>query len=285
MPSKSRAYWGLAAIAIVCGVILFALTPVDLNWTTAVGKRSLPVFEEIMGRSIFEGEGFGANDPVILLLLGAVAVYYIGWRVPGARRWAPWRPHTGFILAYAVIGAVYFVHALKWVMGRARPDLVLKKGFAFSHWYAFGPHFVTDGVFHGAVPSGHTSQMFILMTVAYVLAGNPLRPKTVRWMGLLWGVAALALSLAMGMARCLTLSHWLTDVVGSIAFGWLIMHLLYFHILRVPHQQRFMAEHAVELRRPPQLARRAIPAPGPRTGEGFEQGVRTRFGSRHRSLL
>jgi membrane-associated phospholipid phosphatase len=231
----------LVTIVLVGALAMFATACVDLRWTEAIGGVSYPWFEEMMGRSIFEGEGFGANDTVILLLVGSIVVYYMGWRIPANRKWVLWRPQTGFILVSAVTSAVYVVHALKWVIGRARPDLVLHQGLPFSHWFTFGPHFISDGVFHGAFPSGHTSQMFILMTLAYVLAGDPLLPKQIRRIGLSWSVVALIASLAMGLARCMTHSHWLTDIVGSMFLSWFIIHLLYFHILRVPDQRRFLA--------------------------------------------
>jgi hypothetical protein len=39
----------------------------------------------------------------------------------------------------------------------------------------------------------------------------------------------------------MTLSHWFTDILASVFMGWILMHLLYFYILRVPDQRRFMA--------------------------------------------
>jgi membrane-associated phospholipid phosphatase len=180
---------------------------------------------------------------VMFLLLAAVAAYYAAWRRPGSGKIAMWRPQTGFVLASALVTGIYLVHGLKWIIGRARPDLVLQHKAAFSHWFAFGPLFVTDGVFYGSFPSGHTSQAFLLMAVAFVLAGDPLAGKPIRILGWLWGVLALVFSLAMGVARCMTLSHWLSDILGSIFLGGICMHLLYFKVLRVPDQRRYAGRH------------------------------------------
>ena len=81
------------------------------------------------------------------------------------------------------------------------------------------------------------------MTVAYALAGDPLAGRPVRIAGWLWGVLALVFSLAMGAARCMALSHWLSDVLGSIFLGGICMHLLYFKVLRVPAQRRYANQY------------------------------------------
>jgi membrane-associated phospholipid phosphatase len=243
MPPKFSRHWGLITLAAATIMVMSAAAWVDMDWTMGIGKMRWPWIEEIMGRSVFEGEAPGANDLVILLLLGAVIVYYLGWRSPNKKKWVSWRPQCGFVIVSALVTAVYFVHGCKWAVGRARPDLVIEKGAEFSHWFTFGPHFVTDGIFYGSFPSGHTAQMFILMAVAYVLAGDPLPSGKRRQVGILWAVVSLIAALAMGLTRCMTLSHWLTDILGSTLIGWTLMHLLYFDILRVPDQRRFLARH------------------------------------------
>lgn len=72
-----------------------------------------------------------------------------------------------------------------------------------------------------------------MMTLAYALVGRGL--KLVGWM---IGTGVLAYSLAMGLARCMTLPHWLTDIVGAVVISWISMHILYHHILKVPRQQQ-----------------------------------------------
>ncbi len=249
MWTKIKSNPGLTALVLLSAILMTAAAWVDRSWTRALGGIVRPGFEEIMGRSIFEGEGLGINDLALLMLLSAIGVYCLACRRPANRRRAAWRPQAGFILVSGLVIGVYFVHSLKWIMGRARPELVIEKGLAFSHWFAFGPHFVTRGIYSGSFPSGHTAQMFLLMALAYVLAGDPGRSAGVRLAGWLWGAVALTASLAMGLARCMSLSHWLTDVLGSILGGWILMHLLYHHVLRVPDQHRFVVRHG----QPPRL--------------------------------
>lgn len=233
-------------LIILIGLALLVMTVaamVDQKWTIAISHMASPRLVAFMADSIFEGEALGANDLVMFFLLGSAVAYYVGWRHPRAKTIASWRPQTGFILTSALVAGVYAVHGLKWMMGRARPDLIVEQKVAFSHWFTLGPLFVTDGVYSGAFPSGHTAQTFLLMAVAYALAADPLVSKPARIAGWLWGVLALALSLTMGVTRCMTLSHWLTDILGAIFIGAIGMHLLYFKVLRVPDQRRYMDRH------------------------------------------
>ncbi len=242
-----KRFWetNIGFITLIASVLLVmaAATSVDKSWTLALSRHQLPWLVAFMGDSVFEGESLGANDLVVFLLLVTAAAYYAAWRWPQSGKISAWRPQTGFILAASLITAVYLVHGLKWVMGRARPDLVLEHQAVFSYWFVFGPYFVTDGIFYGSFPSGHTSQAFILMTGAFALAGDPVAGRPVRACGWLWGVSALAFSLAMGAARCMTLSHWLSDVLGSMGLGSICMYMLYYKVLRVPDQRRYAARH------------------------------------------
>lgn len=240
---------GLVALIALSALVMAGAAWVDESWTLALSRHRLSWLISVMGDSVFEGESLGANDLVIFLLLATAVAYYAAWRWPQSGKIVAWRPQTGFILASALTTGVYLVHGLKWTLGRARPDLVLQHKAMFSHWFVFGPYFVTDGIFYGSFPSGHTSQAFLLMAGAFALAGDPTAGRTVRVLGWLWGLWALVFSLAMGAARCMTLSHWLSDVLGSICLGGIGMYLLYYKILRVTDQRRYAAHYG----RPPEL--------------------------------
>jgi hypothetical protein len=41
----------------------------------------------------------------------------------------------------------------------------------------------------------------------------------------------------MGVARCMAYSHWVSDVVGGIILSWILMHLVYYHLLDIPRQE------------------------------------------------
>lgn len=231
---------GLFILLVLTAMLMAGTTAVDRSWTLKLNAHKWPGLEQWMNRSVFKGDVIGINDMVIFYLLGVVLVYYLGWRSRPGNPMTALRPQCGFVLTSALIGAVYLVQGLKWMVGRARPAEVLSEGWPYSHWFAFGPHFVTEGIFSGSFPSGHTAQIFILMTLAYALAADPGSGRTARIAGWVWGAACLVLGSAMAAARCMSLSHWLSDCLGSIVFGWIVTHLVYFYLLNVPQQRQYI---------------------------------------------
>ncbi|MFC1857748.1 phosphatase PAP2 family protein [Thermodesulfobacteriota bacterium] len=234
---------GFLALAATAVLVMVVITPVDYRWSIFFHEHNWPIFSKFIGQTIFEGEGLGSGDPVIVFLLLSVTAYYLAWKKPPHKSLLAWRPQLGYIVASGLISGVFLVHSLKWIMGRARPYLVLSKEMPFSAWYEWGPHFVTEGIYRGSFPSGHTAQIFLLMTVAYILAADP--GHRVRWrvIGWLWGGFTVLISLAVGIARCMTLSHWISDVLGIIFLSWLTLHILYFRILRIPQQTQYYKIH------------------------------------------
>lgn len=232
---------GLTALIIVTAALMFGSATVDREWTLILHAYDNPAFTEFMGRTLFEGDAPGANDAIIVYLLCAAVFYYLAWRRPGFKPAMVWRPQTGFMLSSAFYCGILLVHGLKWMVGRARPGLVLEHNWPFTQWYEFGPHFVSEGFYSGAFPSGHTAQAFMLMALAYALAGDPTQRRCCRTIGWLVGIIAVGFSLTMGAARCVSLNHWLTDVLGAILFGWILLHWLYFDVFRVPAQRQYLA--------------------------------------------
>lgn len=225
---------------LALGAISLALVPwVDRAWTLWLRQHRWTRMDRFMDRTIFEGEWIGGGDPVVVLLILAILGYLLAWKGRLRATMERWRPHFGFALTCALITALQMVHSLKWVMGRARPKEVFEKGMAFSHWFEFGPHYVTEGIYRGSFPSGHTAQVFILMALAYILAADPQLSKRRRQWGWFWGAMALAYTLVMGVGRCMSFSHWFSDVIGALTLSWVVMHLIYFHLLQVPEQSRF----------------------------------------------
>lgn len=232
-----RSFIGIATFATLAMTLA---TVWDQNVTAFLAKHRWPAFTTIMGRTVFEGELPGANDPLILLLLAAIIVYTLSWRNTGHDKWLKYRPHSGFILIAALAIAVLMTNGLKLSMGRARPDLVFHHQWPFTPWFAFGSHFIGNGPYRGSFPSGHTSQAFAAMALAYVLIADPRFNVKVRALGWLWGMFTILTSISMGVARCMSSSHWLTDVVGAVCFGWLIMHWLYYWLFFVPEQRNYI---------------------------------------------
>lgn len=229
----------LAIMAAGAVAVMIAGTYWDVRATAALTCGARPSFNALMGRTIFEGDLPGANDLVSLLFIVATVIYiYSSITRDTKSRFNAWRPQAGFVLTSGLVIGLFMVHGLKYLIGRARPSLVLNEAWPYSSWFVFGPHTITDGIFNASFPSGHTAQAFVLMSVAYILAGDPQAVKSTKTLGWIWGAIALLFSAAMGAARCASSNHWLTDVLGSICMGWLLMHWIYFGLLRMPEQRR-----------------------------------------------
>jgi membrane-associated phospholipid phosphatase len=218
---------------------MFLLVPVDYEWTLFLRQHRIAWFARWMAQSLFEGNPLGGGDPVIFFLVLVAVVYYSAWKKGPASRFYVWRPHLGFILVTAWTNSILMVHSLKWVMGRARPSYVVKGLLPFSDWFKFGPQFITQGTYRGSLPSGHTAQVFILMTMAYLLLLSPPRFKYQRLVGWTWGGFSLLYTLLMGLSRCMQLSHWFSDIVFAAGMSWILMHVIYYHLLRVPDQEAY----------------------------------------------
>jgi hypothetical protein len=88
------------------------------------------------------------------------------------------------------------------------------------------------------------------MGVAYAFFCDPVAGRRVRLAGAVLGLAALCFSLLMGLARCMSLSHWFSDVTGSICLGWMVMHGLYYSLLKVPDKRIYYQTHGAHLPMP-----------------------------------
>lgn len=245
--------WGLLAVAAGFAAALAAITPVDYAWTVYLTQHRLDPAVSILRRTLFEGEAPGGSD---LPIFGTLALIYCYVRVTAARakpEWSKVRPWLGFLVVSTLAAGLGAVHAVKWVVGRARPyDVLAGEHLPFTPWYAPGPHFITEGIYRGSFPSGHVAAAFMFIAVAYVLAGDPLLP--VRWRLAGWALGALTLAYAavMAVASSMARSHWLSDAVGVVGIVWLLVHVLYFWGLRVPDQRRYGLSHG----RPPPLGPR-----------------------------
>lgn len=233
MAFDMKNYWGLGCLLLGSVAALLWATAVDYPLTKWIWQNGWSAFAEFMGQSLFEGEYPGGGDLAVLFLVAVFGCYALSLRPQAAAGLVAWRPSLGFMVAGSLITAFAWVHTLKWLMARARPHLVFGGSHPFTAWYEIGPHFINEGIYHGSFTSGHTAQVFVMMTLAYALVGRGRKPA-----GWVIGTGVLAYTLAMGLARCMTLSHWVTDVIGAVVISWGTLHVLYHHILKVPLQQR-----------------------------------------------
>jgi undecaprenyl-diphosphatase len=127
---------------------------------------------------------------VVVGVLIAVAVFeYV--RVPN--RWVP------VFLVTVVVGEIVLVNTIKELLDRVRPT--------------FNPIAETLGP---SFPSGHSaSAAAFWAAVALVLA----RRRSARTRALLAG-GAVAIAVGVACSRVLLGVHWMSDVMGGLAFGW-----------------------------------------------------------------
>jgi membrane-associated phospholipid phosphatase len=229
----------LFSILVLSFCLLGAVLPeFDYELTLWVSRHQNPDFTRFMGRSFFESGLPGGADLVIFGMLAALAGYLLASFAEGPKALRNWLPSLGFAVFGAIVSAVCLVHGTKWIVGRARPKEVVYKQLAYSDWFETGVHFINEGHYSGSFPSGHTLAAFLLMLAAYALAGDPQHSRRLKLSG--WCVGALAVAYAgtMSVARAMSLNHWVSDCLLGMLLAWMLMHLCYYWVLRVPAQNR-----------------------------------------------
>lgn len=231
---------GVWLIALPFLAVMVAITPVDYAWTVRLIHIHMPRFVDIMRRTIFEGDGLGGSDFSILLFLVIIALYLRAAGSKARGRLLAWRPTLGYLFVSALAAGLGAVHTVKWVMGRPRPWSVLgREHLPYSEWYQVGAHYISHGVYRGSFPSGHTAAVFVLMTLVYAWGADPSAGAARRAWAWPLGALVLAYTAGMGIASAMARSHWISDTIASTGIVWVVIHVLYFRILRVPEQRGY----------------------------------------------
>jgi len=225
---------------------------VDYRWTaqlTAYRHHPLAGFAR---RTLFQGQLPGATDPAALLALATIVLYLRAHSVAVSRRLVAARPVLGFLLIAALGAGLAVVHALKLVIGRARPlDVLSRQHLPYTEWYQTGKLSLAAGFLRGSFPSGHTAAVFTTLALAYALAFDPASGRRARAAGAVITVLALAGAVAVTIASAMGGNHWLSDGLGTIGLVWLVVHLLYFQVLDVPGQRRRVRDSLAHGEGPP----------------------------------
>lgn len=186
------------AIALVCAAIVVALVWRFADATvTAWAEQIQPanVQDTIRLANRFGG---GMNPAMVVLFFLLAGVAY------RQHRWIAY----AVAMAYAGAAAGIAVQIVKFIGGRARPELWLGP---FQHVRAASTSF----------PSGHTVGAFALAGV--LMFSSPSR--TMR-------VAAFLLALSVAVSRVLAFRHWSSDVLASAAIGMLLAGVMSRSIIR-----------------------------------------------------
>lgn len=214
---------------------------VDYRWTAQLTAYRHHPFAGLARRTVFQGQLPGATDPAALLAIATVALYLRAHAAGASRRLLAARPALGFLLVAALGPGLAVVHALKLVLGRARPlDVLSRQHLPYTEWYQAGKLSLAAGFFRGSFPSGHTAAVFTTLALAYALACDPAAGRRMRIAGVAVAVLSLAGALAITVANAMGGNHWLSDGLGTIGLVWLLVHLLYFQLLDVPGQRRLV---------------------------------------------
>lgn len=113
--------------------------------------------------------------------------------------------------------SVAFVRVTKVLIGRARPDIYLKKGIYGFHGLEWNHHF-------HSFPSGHTLMIFTLAT-SLSLAFPRFK----------WPLFTLATLLSL--SRVFLAKHYLSDVMGTAAIGMILATTVHLLIRRTTYAQ------------------------------------------------
>jgi len=234
---------GLIILSIFSLTVMGLLTFVDYDWTLWLRNNRIQWWADFTSQTIFEGDPFGGSDFGMLFMLIPILGYFLSYKESRFKQLQRWRPYLGFLLFSGLGTGLGIVHSLKWVMGRARPYLVIRKGVPYTNWFEFGPLHISDGPFFGSMPSGHTATAILMISFAYILAADRTHLFSVRIAGWFWGIFSVFFAVSMAVGRSMTLHHWLTDGIGIILIDWMAVHLIFFTILKVPRQMTYFRTH------------------------------------------
>ena len=173
----------------------------------------------------------GGSDPAILFILASFLLYFRAWKSNATERLQEWRPFLGYIITTTLAGGLGYVHCLKWIIGRARPNLVWDKQWPFSEWYEFGPHYIAEGI------TGEVSQV---VTPPSSLCRCPVSNLADRLqvskaeVSDLLGNRLYSASGRRGSGNSMTAHHWISDSLGIFGPVALIAYWLYFDFWKFP---------------------------------------------------
>lgn len=214
----------LVAIALIA-TVLFAFTDLDIisirsfyhpelndSWPVA----SEPVWS-LFYRSAPWVTGFLAVAGAALLVIGVVR-----------KRSGRFRLYGIFILLCVIIGPGLITNVvLKNHWGRPRPRQIVEFGGQLEYVQPLLPSRT-----HGkSFPCGHCSVGYL-----YAIGWWVWRRRHPRW-AILSLVTGLALGTLLGLGRMAGGAHFLSDAVWSALIAFVVAHVLYYYVLRVPARE------------------------------------------------
>ena len=158
------------------------------------------------------------------LLLGPLLIFLAGL---GWKRLRPWRMHAIYILLSVAVGPGLLVNTVfKAHFGRPRPRQTIEFGGEFKYLPVLVPGRNEDC---RSFASGHSSIGFAFCVFYFLYRRK--RPRLA--LGCL--AFSIVLGLVIGVARMAVGAHFLSDVLWSGFFSYLVALVIYYFVLRVPH--------------------------------------------------
>ncbi len=188
-------------------------------------------FAHFFDRSLFDGDGFGGQDPGYLLIILALFIYILSYSPKIGEKLVPSRKYSGFMLA-AILVMTAVNRGFKALFARARPGVVEDDPSLYSHMWTFGNLSFIDGIKKGSFTSGHTSVAIFVVVLAFVVIGT--RKKTVIIPSF---IITIGYGILMALGRVFEGDHFLSDGFWSIWIGLLVMTWIYFKVLKIPEQE------------------------------------------------
>ncbi|NOZ60779.1 MAG: phosphatase PAP2 family protein, partial [Calditrichaeota bacterium] len=164
--------------------------------------------------------------PALLLSFAAIAVLIFQKSVPKLRKYK----HASklFLLAMILGPGVIINGVLKDHWGRPRPRQVEEFGGQWEFREIWQPGIPGKGK---SFPCGHASAGFIFFALFLALRD---KHKKIAWFSLFFSLIYGSL---IGVARMAQGGHFLSDVIWSWGITWLIILILYYHILKIPDEE------------------------------------------------
>ena len=164
--------------------------------------------------------------PALLLSLTAIAVLVFQKSAPKLRKYK----HASklFLLAMILGPGIIINGVLKDHWGRPRPRQVAEFGGQWEFREIWQPGIPGKGK---SFPCGHASAGFIFFALFLALRD---RHKKIAWFSLFFSLIYGSL---IGVARMAQGGHFLSDVIWAWGITWLIILILYYHILKIPDKE------------------------------------------------
>jgi len=219
----------------------------DYEWTLYLNENKNETFNKFMSESIFELESFGGGDISFLYVVVVAIAYFLSHSSKNSKL-VKIRHSLGFQVLIGLFTSVFFVHSMKWIIGRARPYEVLKNQHDFTNWFEVGPHFISEGWYHGSFPSGHTATVFLFIGLAYYLLHQTELKKRV--IGIIVTIFAFSSGIFMLIARSMTAAHWVSDSVFILFLSWTFTHITYYNGLHMNDRNIYTKKTGKQLKVP-----------------------------------